>query len=69
MTMIPLPCGRQVTFLVVDHGRARQLASLHTVSMLALGLSYFMRSSLGPPSFSALADSEDLAVNLDELSV
>jgi hypothetical protein len=33
------------------------------------GLTYFMRSSLGPPSFPALEDNEDLAVNLDELSV
>jgi hypothetical protein len=58
--------GLQVTFFVVDHGRARRLASLHT---LALGLNYLMRSSLGPPSFSALADNEDRAVNLDGLPV
>lgn len=58
--------GLQVSFFVVDHGRARRLAGLH---MPALGLNYFMRSSLGPPSFSALTDNEDRAVNLDELSV
>lgn len=51
---------------MVNRGRARRSASLHTVSTLALGLNYFMRS-LGPPSFSALANNEDLAVNLDEL--
>jgi len=54
-----MPHGRQVTFLVVDRGRARRSVSLHTVSTLAPG----------PPSFSALANNEDLAVNLDELSV
>lgn len=43
--------------------------TLLAVPTLALGPNYLVRSSLGPPSFPALADRDDLAVNLAEVGL
>ena len=67
MALFPLPA---FLWLITAEFAGRPLKSTYsTVSALVLGLNYFMRSPLGPWSFSALADNEDLAANLGKPSV
>jgi hypothetical protein len=62
--------GLKVTFLVVDHGRARRSASLNTVSTPAPGLNHAKLARLAINDHSQPSQTMgDLAVNLDELSV